>query len=371
MHSKSFVITVLAAHAQARFGQEHPAAINEISEVTSGGQPGQAATIAGGAISNLLAAANPCTKYQTGDNIIASLGNGADALKAAQDFVQAEQNFNPFNQDVPTICSDPTLPTTEALRGILPLIDPAVGGSDVANKLSGQSLTTPFASTGMSVAQILAANGFSNFTTADLAGNKGAAPGASSGASAGDSTAAAGTAGAGGTSSADNSTTPAGASGGCGAAPPATAATTFSTAIASATPAAAPAANSTSSGTDNTGTAAQQAAEADTSIGTSAKTTLSGVDFGLCVPTIFRAGGLSGRPATEFTFQAVDPNISKIQQEALNPNIITNRICDELTNQCQSNQAAKDVCAQAKSQISALGTRDQSTADAWNTALGF
>jgi hypothetical protein len=55
----------------------------------------------------------------------------------------------------------------------------------------------------------------------------------------------------------------------------------------------------------------------------------------------------------------------------LNPNIITNRICDELTNQCQSNQAAKDVCQTAKAQILALGTRDRTTADAWNTALGF
>ena len=90
---------------------------------------------------------------------IASLGDGADAVKAAQDFVHAEQNFNPFNQDVPTLCSDPTLPTTAVLRGILPLIDPAVGGSDVANQLANQSLTTPFASTGMSIAQIFAANG--------------------------------------------------------------------------------------------------------------------------------------------------------------------------------------------------------------------
>lgn len=44
------------------FGQEHPTAVTEIQDVTTGGQPGQAATIAGGSISNLLAAANPCAK---------------------------------------------------------------------------------------------------------------------------------------------------------------------------------------------------------------------------------------------------------------------------------------------------------------------
>lgn len=62
MSMKRVFVAALAAVAEARFGQEHPEAINEISAVTSGGQPGQAATIAGGAISDLLAAANPCNK---------------------------------------------------------------------------------------------------------------------------------------------------------------------------------------------------------------------------------------------------------------------------------------------------------------------
>ena len=46
------------------FDQEHPAAITEIADVTSGGAPGEAATIAGGAISDLLAASNPCAKVR-------------------------------------------------------------------------------------------------------------------------------------------------------------------------------------------------------------------------------------------------------------------------------------------------------------------
>jgi hypothetical protein len=95
------------------------------------------------------------------------------------------------------------------------------------------------------------------------------------------------------------------------------------------------------------------------------------VDFGTCDPTIQFTGGLGGRPADEFTFQSNDAVIAANQQEALNPNIITNRICDELTNTCDANQAAKDLCEDAQAQIQALGTRDATTADAWNGLLGF
>jgi hypothetical protein len=63
--------------------------------------------------------------------------------------------------------------------------------------------------------------------------------------------------------------------------------------------------------------------------------------------------------------------VNKGQEEALNPNIIINRICDQLKNVCNANAAAKTACTAAKAQISVLGTRDSSTADAWNTALGF
>ena len=99
--------------------------------------------------------------------------------------------------------------------------------------------------------------------------------------------------------------------------------------------------------------------------------TIAGLDFGTCVPTIKFVGGLGNRPATEFTFQSLDPVIAANQQEALNPNIITNRICDELTNICAANQAAKDACLAAKAQILALGTRNAQTAEKWNELLGF
>lgn len=60
-----------------------------------------------------------------------------------------------------------------------------------------------------------------------------------------------------------------------------------------------------------------------------------------------------------------------LQQDALKPNIITNRICDQLTNVCDANDAAKTACMVAKAQISALGTKDATSAVAWNTALGL
>lgn len=96
-----------------------------------------------------------------------------------------------------------------------------------------------------------------------------------------------------------------------------------------------------------------------------------GVDFGLCTPTIDFLPGRNGRKATEFTFQATDPLVNKGQQEALNPNIITNRICDQLINVCEANQAAKDLCQQAKATVLASGLRDASVVETWNTALGF
>jgi hypothetical protein len=58
----------------------------------------------------------------------------------------------------------------------VPLVDPAVGGFALENSNSAASLQKAFDVTGMSVAQVMAAHGFSNFTAKDLAGNVGTAP---------------------------------------------------------------------------------------------------------------------------------------------------------------------------------------------------
>ncbi|KAK8050266.1 hypothetical protein PG994_011996 [Apiospora phragmitis] len=94
-------------------------------------------------------------------------------------------------------------------------------------------------------------------------------------------------------------------------------------------------------------------------------------DFGTCTPKMDFQLGRAGRKATEGTFLPSDPAIAANQSDALNPNIITNRICDDLTNVCGANAAAKALCKQAQATIQSLGTKDASTADAFNQALGF
>jgi hypothetical protein len=94
-------------------------------------------------------------------------------------------------------------------------------------------------------------------------------------------------------------------------------------------------------------------------------------DFGACNPSIDFQLGRAGRKPDEGTFLPSDPLVAQGQQDALNPNIITNRVCDQLTNVCEANQAAKDLCEAAQAQVAAAGTRDASTAALFNSALGF
>lgn len=294
--------------------------------------------------------------------ILSELGTGADALAAARGLVAAEQNFNPFNVAVPAICSDATLPVNELLRGIIPLVDPAVTGSDVENAASKSSLTTQLEAAGLSVAQVMVNAGFSNFTTKDAAGTAGKAPAAAAGGAAAGSAASIETA-----SSAAAATSSAVAVASSVASTDCIASTTFITVTkgVTTTTASAAAATSVAATPAQSGAVASGAAEPG-----QAGSTLN-LDFGTCTPTIKFEAGLNGRKDTEFTFQAIDPVVNKGQQEALNPNIITNRICDQLGNVCGAAADAITACTAAKAQISALGTRDQSTADAWNTALGF
>ncbi|CAJ2500875.1 Uu.00g037280.m01.CDS01 [Anthostomella pinea] len=94
-------------------------------------------------------------------------------------------------------------------------------------------------------------------------------------------------------------------------------------------------------------------------------------DFGSCTPTMDFQLGRAGRKADEGTFLPTDPVVAQGQQDALNPSIIMNRICDQLTNVCDANDAAVTACEDAQASTEALGTKDASTADAFNSALGF
>jgi hypothetical protein len=383
------------------FGQEQGnGAIAAIGALTDLGQPGQAATLAGTSIQFLLAAANPCGSKTTfsdhphhqglelmgcieltqADKIVAELGTSDAAIAAARGLVAAEQNFNPFVVSVPSICSDPTLPTTAALRGVVPLIDPAVVGQDIENANSNSSKTTPFDATGLSVAQVMVAHGFSNFTAVAQDGTKVAASALGTAASAGTATAAT-TETAAATSAAVAAVAASSAAANACAAPSATTLVTVASSAAAAatsTVAASSAAAGTCTGSGSTMVCSAPAvgarAVSDPVTGTFdgfVASSIAGLDFGLCVPTMKFEAGLDGRATTESTFQAIDPLVNKGQEEALNPNIITNRIHDQLTNVCGANAAAKSAAAAAQTMIANLGTRDASTADAWNTALGF
>jgi hypothetical protein len=95
-------------------------------------------------------------------------------------------------------------------------------------------------------------------------------------------------------------------------------------------------------------------------------------EFGTCNPAMSFALGRPGRKATEGTFLPVDPTIAKGQEDALNPNIITNAICNQLINVCgvAKGSAGETACLAAKADVAALTTKDATTADAFNTALG-
>ncbi|ORY68585.1 uncharacterized protein BCR38DRAFT_334636 [Pseudomassariella vexata] len=345
MFTKAAALAILVAFAEARFSQEQ-VPVAAISALSDFGNPGEAATLAGGVPGVLLAAADPCDKLTQADKIVSTLGTDPKVIAAAAALVGAEQNFNPFVVSVPNICGDASLPATAELRGIVPLIDPAVTGSDLENANAATSLTTPFDATGLSVADVMIAQGFSNFTVNGAAASAG-------GAASGDA--------------ADAATTPAPTATStpivCGGATPAT-----STPVASTTTAAADTA--VASGTASAAAGAGAVTDAVTGNFPGFQASSLGLDFGICTPTVKFEESLNGRKAGEFTFQAADPTVNKGQQEALNPNIIFNRICDQLINVCGATDDAHTACKNAQADLGG-GAKEASTADAWNTALGF
>lgn len=219
-------------------------------------------------------------------------------------------------------------------------------GSDVENANADSSIQNPFQANGLSVADIAIANGFANLTRQ---GSDGATSGA--GAAAGNAGAGNNNAGAGNNNAGNNNA----------AAPPVVCASPVTLTKVVKPPKATPAAGNNNNNNAGVGAGAGAAAGGGA----------AGLDFGKCSPAMVFLPGLNGRKATEFTFQAADALVRTGQQEALNPNIITNRICDQLTNVCGANQAAKDACLAAKAQVAALGTRNLETANTFNAALGF
>lgn len=136
---------------------------------------------------------------------------------------------------------------------ITPLVDPAVVGADVANVLSEKTKTLPLNADGKSVADLLAENGFTNFTTQVATGS-----GSSSTLSNGDSV------------TKTNVTSNAGS---C---------------------------SNNSAGNNNSNTQDGVSSNA-TMIGNAGG---SGVDFGTCDPTMSFEGGRNGRPGKKTALTA-------------------------------------------------------------------
>ncbi|KAJ0341670.1 hypothetical protein KNSL1_011012 [Colletotrichum chrysophilum] len=367
--SKTLLISALLAVAEARFGQEQTP-VSAVSSLQNVGNPGEAATLAGGIPGVLLAAANPCDKLTLADKIVTQLGDSAEVLDAAKGLVAAEQNFNPFVVSVPNICGDASLPATEALRGIVPLVDPAVTGSDTENANSATSKTTPFDATGLSVADVMKAQGFSNFTTAGAAGGN---------AGAGNNNANNGNANNNNNNNNNNQNNNNANTGNNNANTGNNNANTGNT---NDNVDCGNTGNANTGNTANTGNASNNTANAGNNNANTGNTGNNGnantggaatgaADFGKCTPTMDFQLGRAGRKATEGTFLPTDPLVAQGQQDALNPNIITNRICDQLINVCEANDAAHQQCLDAKAQILASGDKSEAVATTFNGLLGF
>ncbi|KAH7068260.1 hypothetical protein BKA63DRAFT_110618 [Paraphoma chrysanthemicola] len=392
MVSKVILIAAIIAYVEARFGQEQ-VPIAAISAV-QGGAPGAAATIAGATISDLLGAANSCAKLSRADQIVSELGGGADAIAAAIGLVASEKNTNPFaNGNIQNVCGDPSLPATPELRGITPLIDPDVDVDGAVAALSQQSQASPLAADGLSVFDLLDQAGFGNLVASQAAAGGAAAGGAQQqagnnnnqgnaggnanqnqgNANQNQGNANQGDAAAGNDqedAAADDQDDAAAVECDDGAADAGDDEAADAGNAGNANNNAGNANNNAGNANDNAGNANDNAGNDNAGAGAAAGS-LAGADFGLCTPTITFQGGEGNRPDTEFTFQIADPVARGGQGEALNPNIITNALCNQLTNVCEANDAAKAACEDAKAQVEAAGTRDKSTADLFNSALGF
>lgn len=262
MYTKAAALALLIAFAEARFGQEQVPA-PAVAALSDFGNPGEAATLAGQVPGVILAGANACDKLVLADQIVDTLGNDPAVIAAAQALVGAEKNTNPFVVDIPSICSDANLPATAELRGIIPLIDPDTDGADVQNANAAASLANPLNADGLSVADVTSNAGFNNFTAQgsdgaveDVAGgaNNGADEGADDGAAGGEEDVAGG----------GNAPQ---CGGGVVAAP------------------------------NNGGAEEEGGADAGAAGDGINSSTIAGLDFGLCVPTIDLKGGRNGRPA--------------------------------------------------------------------------
>ncbi|KAI0714325.1 hypothetical protein C8T65DRAFT_573597 [Cerioporus squamosus] len=317
-----------------RFGQEHPAVIDKLSAACPGEVCG---TLSGAAITPLLAAQPECSQQDMADQIIDAAQQFDDATKAnmialAVEYRQAEKNTPPdFTTNPPTnrnsvFCQK--APKNAELNGLVQAQDPANDPNlffDPATQKSvtkgSQANTFPFGTSG---------SGSSNATAS------------SSSAAAASSTAVLAV------SVTDSATATATASSDCES-------VVTVTVTASATDAA-----STAAAATTTSAAAAASSTADPStIG----------DFGSCsVPQIQFGVGFDNRKET--SFEPVDQT-SYNHGSAQAIGIITQFICDTLTNKCGADATAKATCQTAKAAADTGAAKTGEQADLFNAAFGI
>ncbi|RPD59979.1 hypothetical protein L226DRAFT_462918 [Lentinus tigrinus ALCF2SS1-7] len=317
-----------------RFGQEHPAVIDKLSAAC----PGQVCgTLSGAAITPLLAAQPECSQQDMADQIIDAAQQFDDATKAnmialAVEYRQVEKNTPPdFTTNPPTnrnsvFCQK--APKNSQLNGLVQAQDPANDPNlffDPATQKSvtkgSQPNTFPFGTSGSdnSDASSSAASSSAAASTAVLA-----------------------------VSATDSATATAAASTDC-------VDVVTVTVTASATDAASTAADATT-----TSAAAAASSTADASaIG----------NFGSCsVPQIQFGAGFDGRKET--AFEPVDQT-SYNHGSAQGIDIITQFICDTLTNKCGADATAKATCQTAKAAADTGAAKTGEQADLFNAAFGI
>lgn len=312
-----------------RFGQEQPAVIQKLSAAC----PGQVCgTLAGAAVTPLLAAQPECSQQDLADQIIDAskqfdAATQANMLAIAKEYRQTEKNTPPdFTTNPPALRNSvfcQKAPKNPELDGLVQAQDPNNDPElffDPALKATvkkgTQANTAPF-------------------------GGAAAAPAASSSEAATTATATA-------TALPDQTADPA-----CPTAVTVTVTGTAPTASASDVP------------TVTVGDGA-----ATTTADSPAPTAVGDADFGSCsVPEIEFAAGFDNRRET--SFQPKD-KASFNHGSAQNINIITRAICDTLVNTCKANQAAKDLCATAlQAAADATPAKTGGQADAFNKVFGI
>ncbi|KAL5525722.1 hypothetical protein ACEPAG_7059 [Sanghuangporus baumii] len=319
-----------------RFGQQNPDVLTRLSSACDGSVCG---VLAGQGPSTLLGAAGECTQQDLADDIIdaAQQFDGttkANMISLAVEFRQVEKNTPPdFTTNPPTnrnsvFCQQ--APRNAELNGLVQaqdpandpniFFDPALGASVT---LGSQANTFPFGTSGST------GNG-STDASASVSDSSAASPTAISAVVT------------------DRSE---------GSDEQCSIVTVTVSADAAATSAADSSATVTVDVTDSANVPTSTASASD--IG----------DFGSCsVPEIEFGTGFDGRKET--SFEPVD-KASFNHGSAQNINIITQFICDTLTNTCGADQTAKDTCATAQSAASAATKGTGAQADAFNAAFGI